>query len=84
METIERIKSAIELLHADCTYVGLTRFLTKDEVLALNLKLEPLKDDDFDHEYCKIFTNNYCNDTFYGEIYLPFNDNLYMVFSVAG
>jgi hypothetical protein len=84
METIKRIESAIELLKADCTYVALTRFIPKDEVLALNLKLEPLQDDDFNHEYSKTFINSFCDDTFYGEIYLPFNDELYMEFNVVG
>ena len=81
METVEKIKQGFKFLKNDCSDVLLAGFVSKDEI-PVNASKEEFEDEDFSHEYSDTRSDGWDECNFWGNIYLPLNDELYMNFEV--
>lgn len=83
MNTVERIKQAFKFLKNDCSDVLLAGFVSKNDIPSNTLK-EDFDDEDFNHQYSDTRSDGWDEGNFWGNIYLPLNDELYMNFEVRG
>jgi len=82
MSGIDKIKRGYEFLIEDCTCVSLVGFKNKNQIPEKAIR-ENIDDEDFDHEYTDLKTDEWDEADFWGDIYLPMDDDLYMKFKVS-
>ncbi len=81
MDKFEKIKQGFKFLLKDCGSVALLGFVDKAEVPEKASK-EEYDGEVFDHEFSDTRTDGFDDGDFWGHIYLPLEDNLYMKFDV--
>jgi hypothetical protein len=81
MDKIVRIKQGFETLKEDCSRVLLAGFVNKSDIPE-NAKREDDLDTVFGHEYNNTKTDGWDDASFWGNIYLPFYDDVYLNFEV--
>lgn len=77
----EDIQKGFTFLQKDCGAVSLVGFCPKEDIPDEASK-EEYDREDFDHEYQLTQTDGYDEADFWGDIYLPLGDDLYMRFDV--
>lgn len=81
METINKINNGFKFLKKDCRTVSLIGFVNKNDIPKKSSR-EEYDDEEFNHEYSDINSDGYDEGNFWGNIYLPLNEELYMNFEV--
>jgi hypothetical protein len=81
MDKIDIIKKGFVFLKEDCSQVWLCGFVNKTEIPEKATK-EAYEDGCFTHEFNDTKTDGYDEASFYGSIYLPFYDDIYLKFEV--
>lgn len=81
MDKFEKIKQGFDFLLKDCGSVTLLGFVDKSEIPEKASK-EEYDNEAFDHEFSDTRTDGFDDADFWGSIYLPLEDNLYMQFDV--
>ena len=76
-----KINKAFELLRNDCSTVIFIGFVDKSEIPD-SAEIQTLDDNTFNHEYNDTTVNYWDNADFWGNVYLPLNNELYMNFEV--
>ena len=81
MDTVEKIKQGFKFLKNDCHNVLLAGFINKEEIPKKASK-EEYDNEMFTHKYSDLMSDGWDEADFWGNIYLPLNDELYMNFEV--
>jgi len=81
MDKIDRIKQGFETLKEDCSRVLLVGFIEKSDIPICATR-EDYLDTVFEHEYSDTRTDGWDEGSFWGNIYLPFYDDVYLNFEV--
>ena len=81
MDTVNRIKQAFEFLQEGCRDAALISFAKKEEIPD-EASREDYDDGPFSHEYQMIHNDSWDEADFWGDIYLPLFEDLYMRFEV--
>lgn len=80
MNTVDKIKQAFDLLQKDCRGVALVGFVKKEEIPDEASREE--YNGVFSHEYQLTYSDGWDEADFWGDIYLPLFEGLYMRFEV--
>lgn len=81
IKVIDRINLGFSFLKQDCSSVLLAGFVNKNEVPNKSTK-EIFNDDLFDHEFSDLHSDGWNEGNFFGNIYLPLTNEIYMNFEV--
>jgi len=81
MDKIDRIKQGFETLKEGCSHVLLVGFIEKSDIPICATR-EDYLDTVFEHEYSDTRTDGWDEGSFWGNIYLPFYDDVYLNFEV--